>query len=165
MSTVKKEARLSGMLLARKGAAAPAHTDHKLTIQAMDQFGSKPRQSDLVEQARVDNSFNEEWVEAVSEISALTQKQNNAVVEAPKVIHKNVVESTKPEQSPVKNTVKAGKRIAMTLRMEQDDHLKLRLYAAHSRKSCQDIISEALEMYLCKEDKVCNISDCSCLKN
>ena len=165
MSTVKKEARLSGMLLARKGAAAPAHTDHKLTIQAMDQFGSKTRQTDFVEEASKDEGVKEEWVEAVSEIAELTQKQNNALVEPPKVVQKDAVESSKTEQPPVKNTAKAGKRIAMTLRMEQNDHLKLRLYAAHSRKSCQDIISDALEMYLSEEDKVCNISDCSCLKN
>lgn len=165
MSTVKKEARLSGMLLARKGAAAPAHTDHKLTIQAMDQFGSKTRQSDLVDETSMGKGVKEEWVEAVSEIAELTQKQNNALVEPPKVVQKEAVVSSKTEQPPVKNTAKAGKRIAMTLRMEQNDHLKLRLYAAHSRKSCQDIISDALEMYLSKEDKVCNISDCSCLKN
>lgn len=165
MITVKKEARLSGMLLARKGAAAPTHTDHKLTIQAMDQFGSKTRQTDFVKEASKDEGVKEEWVEAVSEIAELTQKQNNALVEPPKVVQKEAVESSKTEEPPVKNTAKAGKRIAMTLRMEQNDHLKLRLYAAHSRKSCQDIISDALEMYLSGEDKVCNISDCSCLKN
>lgn len=165
MSTVKKEARLSGMLLARKGAASPAHTDHKLTVQAMDQFSPKTRTSDLVDDKSFDKGVNEEWIEAVSEIAELTQKQNNAVVAPPKVIQKKKVEKAEVEQPPVKNTVKAAKRIAMTLRMEQADHLKLRLYAAHSRKSCQDIISDALEMYLSKEDKVCNISDCSCLKN
>ena len=36
MSSVKKEARLSGLLLARKGTAIPAHTDHRLTIQALN---------------------------------------------------------------------------------------------------------------------------------
>ena len=104
MSTVKKEARLSGMLLARKGAAAPAHTDHKLTIQAMDQFGSKARQSDLVDETSMGKGVKEEWVEAVSEIAELTQKQNNAVVEPPKVVQKEGVVSSKTEQPPVKNT-------------------------------------------------------------
>ena len=59
----------------------------------------------------------------------------------------------------------SSKRIAMTLRMEQDDHLKLRIYAAHSRKSCQEIISAALEMYLNEDKKVCDLGECSCLTN
>lgn len=153
MSTVKKEARLSGMLLARKGAAAPAHTDHKLTVQAMDEFSSKKHKSDLVDETSTEQVINGEWVAAVSKIAELTQKQNNAVVVPQEVVRDKVT----------KNMATAGKRIAMTLRMAQDDHLKLRLYAAHSRKSCQDIISDALEVYLSKDDKVCNISDCSCL--
>lgn len=41
-----------------------------------------------------------------------------------------------------------SKRIAMTLRMEEENHLKLRLFSAHTRKSCQAIISEALDVYL-----------------
>jgi predicted HicB family RNase H-like nuclease len=51
----------------------------------------------------------------------------------------------------------------MTLRMEHDDHLKLRLYAAHSRNSCQEIISEALNHYLNQSEKVCDLSNCKCL--
>lgn len=163
MSIVKKEARLSGMLLARKGTAAPAHTDHKLTIQAMDQFSSKKHESDIVDEAPKAQNIHEEWVEAVGEIAELTQKQNNAVTEPQEFVRQNVISNEKALRTTVKNTAKAGKRIAMTLRMEQDDHLKLRLYAAHSRKSCQDIISDALELFLSKDDKVCNISDCSCL--
>jgi len=43
----------------------------------------------------------------------------------------------------------------MTLRMEEENHLRLRLYSAHTRKSCQVILSEALDSYLVKNnDKV-----------
>ena len=69
----------------------------------------------------------------------------------------------KDKVTPVENKVTAKRRIAMTLRMGQEEHLKLRLYAAHSRKSCQEIISEALEMYLTEDEIICNLSDCNCL--
>lgn len=47
------------------------------------------------------------------------------------------------------------KRIAMTLRMDGEDHLKLRIFSAHTRKSCQAIISEALDLYLAENnDKI-----------
>lgn len=164
MSTVKKEARLSGMLLARKGDAAPAHTDHKLTIQALDQFSAPNRSTDIIDEHKVNPVASQEWAEAVSEIAELTQKQSNAVVEPQEVVKQKVVKTTEKRVEKEKNVAKATKRIAMTLRMEQEDHLKLRLYAAHSRKSCQEIISDALDAYLSKDDKVCNISDCSCLK-
>ena len=72
---------------------------------------------------------------------------------------------TTTEITPTQEKAIKSKRIAMTLRMENEDHLKLRLYAAHSRKSCQEIISEALEMYLSEDEKVCGLSDCNCLNN
>ena len=173
MSTVKKEARLSGMLLARKGTAAPAHTDHRLNIQAMDQFKKTEAK---IEAPRELNSYeHQSWTDAVSQINDVTRKQYSRnvispdVKEVPKItanVEKTKKSSTKAFKSAkMPNTiVKAdGKRIAMTLRMEQEEHLKLRLFAAHSRKSCQEIISDALEMYLSKDENLYSMSDCSCL--
>lgn len=159
MSSVKKEARLSGMLLARKGTAQPAHTDHRLNMQVMDQFSeTEPMHDDLVE--------------AVKEISRVTNKQYNSVLNSSDVVSKvesnikaknelrekasNAPVEVKQDLFPVEHKRQAGKRIAMTLRMEADDHLKLRLYAAHSRKSCQEILSEALDKYLKKTNKYVN---------
>ena len=173
MSTLKKEARLSGMLLARKGRAAPAHTDHRLTVQVMDQF--KKPEPVIETAANTGSHVHQSWTDAVNQINDLTRKQYNRVVTTPEVIEEPVktksVEkinksSTKPFKSakmPTKSVKADGKRIAMTLRMGQEDHLKLRLFAAHSRKSCQDIISDALEMYLSKDDNLYSMSDCSCL--
>ncbi len=165
------------MLLAKKGSAQPAHTDHKLTAQAFD-----PEQvaSDAVREHQVietDNNDHSLLVEAVEEINKVTRRQyNNAVKTAAeedkekvqvqeKVIVKKPAKIEKTITPPVKRVATKNKRIAMTLRMEHDNHLKLRLFAAHSRKSCQEIISEALENYLCKDEKVCGLSDCNCLNN
>ena len=179
MSIARKEARLSGMLLARKGTAHPAHTDHRLNIQAMEAELSSDFHEDIITQ-QTDTSI---LVEAVKEINKVTKQQyNNAVMEEEKAVkahRKTQPEVQKKEQAvkrvsesspvvknnvtPVENKVTAKKRIAMTLRMEQDEHLKLRLYAAHSRKSCQEIISEALKMYLAEDKTICSLSDCNCL--
>lgn len=161
MSIVKKEARLSGMLLARKGAALPAHTDHRLNMQAFEQAEIGFSKVE-VKSEKTDSSM---LAEAVKEINKVTKRQYNEVVkeENMKVKPATSKQSTS-EWTPVnKKPVGAGKRIAMTLRMEQEEHLKLRLYAAHSRKSCQEIISEALEQYLTKDKSVCGLSDCNCL--
>ncbi len=161
MSTVKKEARLSGMLLARKGAAQPAHTDHRLNMQAFEQ-AERGFQKVHVKSEKSDSSM---LAEAVKEINKVTKRQYNEVVkeENMKVKPATSRNSTSEWTPSSKKPVGAGKRIAMTLRMEQEEHLKLRLYAAHSRKSCQEIISEALELYLIKDKSVCGLSDCNCL--
>lgn len=169
MSTVKKEARLSAMLLAKKGTAQPAHTDHRLNMQAFER-AEAARPHVEVKSADSDSSM---LAEAVKEINKVTRRQYSKVVGEEetevRAAEKNVQVTTEyvngqtKEQAPVKKPVGAGKRIAMTLRMDQEEHLKLRLFAAHSRKSCQEIISDALEIYLNKKDTVCGLSDCNCL--
>ncbi len=170
MSSVKKEARLSGMLLAKKGNAQPAHTDHRLNMQAFEQQMEEARVQPNVESASSDSSM---LAEAVQEINKVTKRQYSKVVGDEEKVRvepakkqapvKEKVVSPKQEQPPLKKAVGAGKRIAMTLRMDHEEHLKLRLFAAHSRKSCQEIISEALEQYLSEDDKVCGLSECNCL--
>ncbi len=150
MSTVKKEARLSSLLLARKGAAAPSHTDHRFTRQAFDQFEtySQDRMLSDVHQEGVsqDEDVNSHELNGViAEIKTLKAKQTN--------IGSKQIKSTKIKKTAAHKNV-SGKRIAMTLRMAQENHLKLRLYAAYSRKSCQEIISEALDYYLNKSEDV-----------
>tara|TARA_R110002073_G_scaffold142283_6_gene294126 strand:+ start:1817 stop:2347 length:531 start_codon:yes stop_codon:yes gene_type:complete len=176
MSSVKKEARLSGILLARKGSALPAHTDHRLTIQAFDAQQTQSKVSRTTHQDfKAETSDHNGFVKAVKEINDVTKRQYNKVLSAtepkvePKVAEKSEVSkapsAVKVEKTVLENTDKAAKRIAMTLRMEQDDHLKLRLYAAYSRKSCQEIISAALDMYLNEDKKVCGLSDYNSLTN
>ncbi len=53
-----------------------------------------------------------------------------------------------PADGVEKRPVGAGDRIAMTLRLGHEQHLKLRLFAAHTRLSSQEIMKEALEHYI-----------------
>ncbi|HPF47345.1 MAG: hypothetical protein KDF58_06530 [Alphaproteobacteria bacterium] len=176
MSSVKKEARLSGLLLARKGTAIPAHTDHRLTIQALNPVQHHRALPHPAEDIKAEDTDNSRFVEAVMEINNVKKRQYNNVdfdedaePKATKVIARaNIGQHTvqkKNDKVPDNRKDVSSKRIAMTLRMEQDDHLKLRIYAAHSRKSCQEIISAALEMYLNEDKKVCDLGECSCLTN
>lgn len=198
MSVVKKEARLSGMLLARKGSALPAHTDHRLTVHAVEPVQSKEELQEVNKErenhkeilpAATDPGM---LVEAVKEINNVTKRQYNKAVSDTELAFEPKVETqqikpkvevniepeveanvevrkappvVKADVTPTENAKEEAKRIAMTLRMEHAAHLKLRLYAAHSRKSCQEIISEALDMYLSEDEKVCGLSDCNCLAN
>ncbi|MBT5187769.1 MAG: hypothetical protein HOM01_13250 [Kordiimonadaceae bacterium] len=194
MSGVKKEARLSGMLLARKGTAAPSHTDHRLTVQVMEQFSNLDQQEAPFKDvnANIEKS-SDSFTSAVSEVKSIRDRQNyNTVIENAVATQKTIEASNKAEvqlETAIKKEVSAdtnvnlnndeqvssdkehkvsakknvsANRIAMTLRMEQDKHLKLRLYAAHSRKSCQDIISAALDAYLCRDKELCSLSNCKC---
>ncbi|MCP5381186.1 MAG: hypothetical protein H6912_02335 [Kordiimonadaceae bacterium] len=175
MSTVKKEARLSGLLLARKGSAIPAHTDHRLTMQALNPVLHHRPLSHPAEDFKAEDTDNSRLIDAVKEINNVKKRQYNNInfdEEEPKVT-KVIAKSNTGQQTVKKKNDKvpesrkevSAKRIAMTLRMEQEDHLKLRIYAAHSRKSCQEIISAALEMYLNEDKKVCDLGECSCLTN
>jgi len=169
MSSVKKEARLSGILLARKGSALPAHTDHKLTMQAVEECQNQSEAQSARQEIKTDQLDHSLLVEAVKEINDVTKRQYNKVVSEvasqnyiePEVEHevrvkvsdRKISQLVNNDLKPASNKEQAGKRIAMTLRMERDEHLKLRLHAAHSRKSCQDIISAALDMYLSEDEK------------
>ncbi|MFQ5346553.1 MAG: hypothetical protein ACE5ED_01755 [Rhodothalassiaceae bacterium] len=55
----------------------------------------------------------------------------------------------------------AGKRIAMTLRLDAERHLRLKLLAAHERKSCQVLLLEALDALV--DRHLAETGDCSCL--
>ncbi len=184
MSTVKKEARLSGLLLARKGVAAPSHTDHRLNVQVMDQFASQKQTQPTIHEANYknDSEGHDNFDAVIEEVKSLNKKQSNVIVgdvpvepdavSAKEVVEKETiiersmkVQKRETEVGPVSNSSLTVKRIAMTLRMEQEDHLKLRLYAAHTRKSCQEIISEALDTYLAQDEKSCGMSNCNCLSS
>lgn len=93
---------------------------------------------------------------AVQRFRPASTNQNNVV----KSISANVQTKRGAE---VKKSKKGAARIAMTLRMEEESHLKLRLFSAHSRKSCQTILSEALDFYLSQHAEELDLQDCSCL--
>ena len=127
---VKQVSRLTGDLLARKGSAAPTQTPLRMNQNAGHFYAARHETEQVTTRASAPK------VPAKVDIK----------------INKGKVSSDKAKSSA---EVVDGKRIAMTLRMVEEDHLKLRLFSAHTRKSCQTILSEALDVYLAEnEDRI-----------
>lgn len=129
---------MTGALLAKKGTAAPSPAPLSLNQQVLDHFSRAQNKPD----------------KAAPEKPAV-KADENIPEEKPAVAVDQQPLSRKMDFTTAAGNPVAGRRIAMTLRMEREDHLKLRLFSAHTRKSCQVIISEALERYLVENsDKV-----------
>ncbi len=47
-----------------------------------------------------------------------------------------------------KRPVGSGKRIAMTVRLDHEQHLRLRVFSAHKQRSSQEILALALDRYI-----------------
>lgn len=170
----KQVSRLTGALLARKGSAAPSSATLSLHQPAINRFAGPsgtPQENsyDSVETAAPHMPL-EQAIETVKKVThrqkanrpeeevvseqvsvpgkADTPPQQTPAIKQPSVQRKGKTAARK--ETFTKPTAEAAvqKRIAMTLRMEEDSHLKLRLFSAHTRKSCQVILSEALDMYL-----------------
>ena len=126
-NNIKQVSRLTGALLARKGTAVPSPETVHVNSHTLN--GSH--------NAIMPSSKRTVQSSAGGPINTLKGKV-----------------STRRKSNPVKSSHGPGtrKRIAMTLRMEEENHLQLRLYSAHTRKSCQIIISEALDLYLAQNN-------------
>ncbi len=55
---------------------------------------------------------------------------------------------------------KAKRRVALTLRLEPERHLRLKIFAAYTERSIQNVLSCALDDYL---ERVAATDDCACL--
>jgi len=58
----------------------------------------------------------------------------------------------------------APPRIAMTLRMDHERHLRLKLLAAHRGQSAQEILTEAFDAFLGRPEFASLLIRCRCLK-
>lgn len=58
----------------------------------------------------------------------------------------------------------APPRIAMTLRMDPERHLRLKLLAAHRGQSAQEILTEAFDAFLGRPEFASLLIRCRCLK-
>jgi len=90
-------------------------------------------------------------------------EQNQPVENNGQTKVKNIAARTKIKHKTEAANTKKKTRVAMTLRMEEESHLKLRLFSAHSRKSCQTILSEALDLYLSEHAEELELQKCACL--
>lgn len=134
MKNVKQVSRLTGSLLAKKGTAIPSQIGKSYNEQVINRFPSENRE------IQKDNSpVKEKGLDKVVTPKAIEDKKNH------------LQKASFGKKNNKKNTLKTAavkKRIAMTLRMNEESHLNLRLFSAHTRKSCQLILSEALQLYL-----------------
>jgi len=194
---MKKAARLTGSLLARKGFANPSPAvpslSHPSVIPAASVTpnpGSVTESYDAGHQEVNDEAALESAIESVQkladvqknaikdekpEVEVAEDKEPDQVFSAPKPQVPTfgrktqtpptgkVETSQKKKPSKTANIDAEEKRIAMTLRMEKDSHLKLRLFSAHSNKSCQEILTEALDAYFQENNQVISKSECPCL--
>lgn len=67
--------------------------------------------------------------------------------------------ASKPAPTP------GGKRVAMTLRLDPERHLKLRLLSAHNNVSSQVILTDALDDYLRRHGRSSDLGHCECFQN
>ncbi len=142
----KQVSRLTGALLAKKGSATPSQASLSMNQTVINRFETEYEPAVQVD----DNCPLENAIETVRE---LTTRQNKPIYTEKtsikeKSIKKGRLSSRKSKLSKSSKQLAANKRIAMTLRMEEESHLKLRIFSAHTRKSCQVILTEALELYL-----------------
>lgn len=142
MSGFHSSAPLMGALLASKGAAAPSRTVSSLL-----------------------DGFDDEALVAANPAPDTEHRG-----EAPSTMEKAFTPANSPENSVPRNRSEAAAapsvskgRIKLSLRLEEEQHLRLKLAAAHLRQSSQAILLAALDDYLSRFASDIRGGDCSCL--
>ena len=139
-------ASLNPTLLARKGGAKPAMrpqlaplpetvADEALEDLGWNDMGQEEGSGAEIVPISKESQQPEELAEVASPIVKKQQK---------KLEERVLAEAAKPKTK----AVKAGRRAAFTLRLDEDRHLKLRLAATMQGKSAQAVVTEALDAML-----------------
>lgn len=149
---IKQASRLTGSLLARKGTAAPSSESVSMTQGGMSDF-----LEDAIMSVKKLSSRQNGYAQSEKQFIQ-SEEPEGTVTAGPVTTVKGKVSYKKSKFAKSSTVSTAKKRVAMTLRMDDESHLKLRLHSAYTRKSCQIIISEALNLYLAKNDDKFSIS-------
>ncbi len=160
-----KAAFLSSSLISSKGSAAPAtrsQPPQDLLVGRMP--SSKPSSaSHQADQVRKANSV---ATSAPVTASRDTSKQtaNSDMPRTP--IRRKPVASTADSYRREQKKLRKDKmgRVRMSIRLDPEDHLALKLLAAHSRKSSQNILEEALREYSDRHAEEILPQSCNCLQ-
>lgn len=157
MNELKPFASLSSSLLARKGQARPAMRPQLIALNSTledlgwNDMGSDPElvveeapapiyadNTDDVEQNPVVRA-QENIVDAFAQMPSLTAR----MIRKPGTALRNL------GKTPVLHANAGAKgKVAFTLRLDGERHLKLRIASAMSHRSAQQIVTEALDQYL-----------------
>ena len=169
---MKPASPLTASLLARKGQAAPAmgprsvaHTLPQETKDRHDQSG-QPETGGIAAE-NTDNNATDGGPGIHAETLA---KLEDALIE--KALERGMAhagDDAIPADAGRRNTrarpkaqVGQGERIAMTVRLSHDEHLKLKVFAAHTKMSSQHIFKAALESFMTKSAPKSLKSTCLC---
>ncbi|MCF6215164.1 MAG: hypothetical protein L3J58_03215 [Emcibacter sp.] len=160
VKNVKGVSRLTGSLLAKKGNAAPSPASLSMNQAVLDRFPApeygRSTSAPVLGPDSRDNDSLESAIGAVKEIST---RQNGPTSKDKSGENLNISKESVPDDVASNHGKKTSgkavgmKRIAMTLRMEPENHLRLRILSAHTRKSCQAILSEALDLYFMENEE------------
>lgn len=125
MSGPKPIASLNASLLARKGDARPAIRRAYIPIAAVSRIAV----------AAHDDRHDPAWNDMDLEPSQAVRTQQH-----------RIASSFTAEKKPLSLTSK--NKVAFTLRLDTDRHLRLRLASAVNKRSAQQIVTEALDAFL-----------------
>jgi hypothetical protein len=111
MSIVKKEARLSGILLARKGSAEPAYTDHRLTKQLNDSMVRAD--NDMKPSYNDDHNQNGETSlssleDIIREVQRVSERQHNGRIHSDNL--KEISETVEKSIGSITKTIKPAEK-------------------------------------------------------
>jgi len=161
VKNVKGVSRLTGSLLAKKGTAAPSPASLSMNQAVLDRFPAP--EYDPATPTPVggpDSHDNDSLESAIDSVKKISTRQNGSPANnesgentdiPKKSVSADIALDRAPKNQPKKQV--GTKRIAMTLRMEPENHLRLRILSAHTRKSCQVILSEALDLYFMENEE------------
>ncbi|RIK95257.1 MAG: hypothetical protein DCC73_02455 [Proteobacteria bacterium] len=145
---MKRPARLTGALLARKGQAAPAQTASPIYYPFAEATEGETPRHDLTQ---------------LAEASAARPRFAPPPAAEVKAAKNNGGKSRDFGGRAAGPTDVGGNRAALTLRLDEERHLRLRVFSAHSKRSSQDILTQALDEYLERHSYDGNMRHCDCL--
>ena len=172
----KSAASLSAGLLARKGGARPSMRRQPISIlpagaiSHSDDLGWNDMGDDLPAHANTESPIADQISAIAERISGL--KQKGAVTPAPAPSHpgpqqekrrpkalasldsKEDAKSLLVAQRPVTRRTDAERKVAFTLRLTGERHLRLRLLSALSNSSAQQLLVEALDSIISENEQL-----------
>lgn len=146
MTSPRSLASLSSDLLARKGGAKPAMRRQPICGAAGDaatddlgwnDWGNGPVEAPVEDKAPLDTPD-------VPEVLRRIEELGRRIAAAP---------VTTPAPRP------AGRRAAFTLRLDTDRHLRLRMTSTMLDRSAQDIVTEALDLFISQLPEIASLAE------
>lgn len=165
-----KAAFLSGSLISSKGMAEPASRaeppKNLISRRKIPTQSPTSVQPVISIERKTDSVLQRVSVRPV-ETSLQNSEEPSAATEQPhKQLRRKPVASTEKNNKSEQKKLKKDDmgRVRMSIRLDPDDHLTLKLLAAHSRKSSQCILEEALREYTTNHAETILPQSCHCLQ-